>query len=307
VGIRKPAWSNRALSNNRLIAVLPAYNEENAIAKVLIKTERHVDKIVVVDDGSNDLTPEIAKRLGATVLSHGSNRGKGAALRTGIEYAKGQLEFDVLITLDSDSQHNPDEIELVAKPILQGNADVVIGVRPMESGVMPRERIIGNKILDGVTNAASRGNGKLHDTQSGFRAYSFAALKKIDFSQSNMAVESQTLVDAVSSGLRIEEVPISTTYDGIVAKRSRASHFSQVLDYALSRTVAGSPLLYLGFPGLVAILLGVAAGVRVVSIFVHSQQIAAGTALISVMLIIVGAVMAATAMIIKLLKIQAAT
>jgi glycosyltransferase involved in cell wall biosynthesis len=287
-----------------LIAVLPAYNEENSIAKVLVKTQHHVDKIIVVNDGSNDLTAEIARQLGTTVLTHESNKGKGAALRTGIEYAKGNLRFEALVTLDSDSQHDPDEIDRVVRPIWEGRADVTIGVRPMEPSIMPRDRIIGNKILDGVTNAASGTNSNLHDTQSGFRAYSFASLEKIDFSQHNMAVESQTLVDAVSSGLRVVEVPISTTYDGIRAKRSRASHFSQVLDYVLTRTVAGSPLLYLGLPGLAAILFGIIAGVRVVSIFVRSQQIAAGSALISIMLIIVGSVMIATGMIIKLLQIQ---
>jgi len=290
------------ISSRKIVAVLAAYNEEKSIAKVILTTEKLVDKIIVVDDGSRDLTGDIAKRLGVAVLTHESNRGKGAALRSGIDLAKKE-GFDILVTLDSDSQHDPKEIPLVVEPILQGNADLVIGVRPMDSGVMPRERIVGNKLFDAMSNQKS--GEKLHDTQSGFRAYSASALDKIKFVENGMAIESQTLLDAVNAGLRIKEIPVSTTYDGITPKRSRLGHFSHVLDYIITRTVADSPLLYLGLPGIIAVLIGIVAGLRVVEIFVGNHQIAAGTALVAVTLIIIGAVLIATSMIIKLLKIQA--
>jgi len=289
------------ISGRKIVAVLAAYNEEKSIAKVILETEKFVNKIIVVDDGSKDLTGDIAKRLGVIVLTHESNRGKGAALRSGIELAK-KDGFDVLVTLDSDSQHDPKEIPLVVEPILQGSADLVIGVRPMDSNIMPRERIVGNKIFDAMSK---KGGEKLHDTQSGFRAYSSSALDKIKFVENGMAIESQTFLDAVNAGLRIKEVPVSTTYEGITAKRSRLGHFSHVLDYMITRTVADSPLLYLGLPGIIAVLIGIVAGLRVVQIFVGNHQIAAGTALVAVTLIIIGAVLIATSMIIKLLKIQA--
>jgi glycosyltransferase involved in cell wall biosynthesis len=290
------------ISSRKIIAVLAAFNEEKSIAKVILETEKSVNRIIVVDDGSHDLTGDIARRLGVTVLAHESNLGKGAALRSGVELAKKE-GFDILVTLDSDSQHDPKEIPLVIEPILSGSADLVIGVRPMESSIMPRERIVGNKLFDAMSNP-KRGE-KLHDTQSGFRAYSAAALDKIKFVENGMAIESQTLMDAVKAGIRIKEVSISTTYAGITAKRSRLSHFSHVLDYMITRTVADSPLLYLGLPGIIAVLIGIVAGLRVVQIFVGNHQIAAGTALVAVTLIIIGAVLIATSMIIKLLKIQA--
>jgi glycosyltransferase involved in cell wall biosynthesis len=237
-------------------------------------------------------------------LTHESNEGKGSALRTGVDYAKKELKFDILVTIDSDSQHDPADIPRLLDPLIQGSADIVIGVRPMEAGVMPRDRIIGNKLLDAMSNRSN--SDKHRDTQSGFRAYTARALDKIHFVEDGMAVESQTYIDAVSAGLRIVEVPVFTTYAGIPRKRGRLNHFSQIVDYLLTRTIADSPLLYLGLPGFVGIVIGVLAGVRVVQIFVNNhQQIAAGTALISVTFIIIGAVLIATSLIIKLLKIQA--
>ena len=286
----------------KVVAVIPAYNEERSIARVIIGTEKVVDKVIVVNDGSTDLTGEISNRLGITTVRHDKNEGKGAALRDGIEYAKRDVDFDVLVTLDADLQHDPSEIPKVLEPIIRGNADMVVGFRPMDASIMPRERIAGNKIFDAMSNR----NGEIiRDTQSGFRAYSKAALSKIKFMEDGLAIESQTFIDAVNVGLRIKEVPVSTTYEGIVQKRSALRHFNHVLDYIITRTVANSPLLYLGLPGIISILLGIVAGLRVIQIFVDNhQQIAAGTALIAVTLIIVGAVLVATSMILKLLRIQ---
>ena len=291
-------------STCKIVAVIPVFDEEKSIARVLIETSRFVNDIIVVDDGSDDLSGEISRRMGFKTLEHELNQGKGSALRSGILYARKNLSYDVLVTLDADLQHSPLDIPELVKPIVNQEADVVIGVRPMDSKIMPRERIAGNKLFDAMSN--TQNEEKLHDTQSGFRAYSWKALEQIQFLENGMAIESQTFIDAVAAGLKIKEVPISTTYEGIVQKRSRVNHFSQVFDYLISRTVADSPLLYLGFPGVVAILFGVLAGLRVVQIFINNhQQIAAGTALIAVTLIIIGAVLMATSLIVKLLKIQA--
>lgn len=280
--------------------MIPAYNEEKTIAKVILTTGKFVSKVIVVDDGSADLTGEIAERMGAITLRHRSNEGKGAALRTGVEYAKKE-SFDILVTLDADSQHDPNDIPRVVEPLLQKSADIVIGVRQMDSSVMPRDRIAGNKIFDVMTN---KNGSKIRDTQSGFRAYTFDALNKIKFIENGMAVESQTFVDALNSGLKIKEVPVFTTYEGIAPKRSRVRHFSQVLDYMITRTVADSPFLYMGLPGIAAVIIGIVAGLRVIAIFLNNHQIAAGTALIAIMLVIIGSVLMATSMVIKLLKIQ---
>ena len=111
------------ISGRRIAAVIPAFNEEKSIAKVLLLTHRSVDEIVVVNDGSSDLTGEIAKRLGYVTLDHKRNEGKGAALRTGVEYLQKQNNFDILVTIDSDLQHDPTEIPRLVEPIVQGSAD----------------------------------------------------------------------------------------------------------------------------------------------------------------------------------------
>ena len=215
--------------------MIPAINEEKSIGRVVLLTQKNADIVIVVDDGSTDLTGDIAEKLGAITLRHGSNRGKGAALRTGIDYAIKELQFDVLVTLDSDLQHDPNEIPKVTKPILENQADLVIGVRPMTTEIMPRERIVGNKILDRLSNVGDR--ERHQDTQSGFRAYNRVALTMIKFIEEGLAIESQTYIDAVAAGLRIIEIPISTTYSGIMPKRSQIYHFSQILDYFLRRTI----------------------------------------------------------------------
>ena len=115
------------------------------------------------------MTGEIAAGLGALVMRNDENLGKGRALATLISATRG-LKPGVIVTIDADDQHDPGDIPKVAEPVLKGEADIVIGVRPMVSGSMPRERIVGNKMLDGLTSA--KAGETLHDTQSGFRAYS---------------------------------------------------------------------------------------------------------------------------------------
>jgi glycosyltransferase involved in cell wall biosynthesis len=283
------------------VVLIPAFNEEKTIAKVIVQAKKYADEIIVVDDGSTDSTAMIAEALGATLIRHRSNMGKGAALRSLVEEAR-KREAAVFITMDADGQHDPKEIPSIAEPVLKGEADIVIGMREMTAGSAPRERIVGNRVLDAIISVKAGRNIK--DTQSGFRAYSAKALHTIDFKQEGMAVETQTLIDAANAGLRIVEVPVSTTYEGIKARRNPAMHFSSILDYILSRTVVDSPLLYLGLPGLVSVLLGVVAGLIVIDTFFRTRLIAIGTALISAILIIIGIVALATALILKFLKVQ---
>ena len=195
---------------------IPAFNEEASIAKVIAGARNFADEIIVVDDGSTDATPMIAQALGVTLVRHKTNMGKGAALKTLMVEAKARKP-KVVVTMDADGQHDPREIPLVSEPILNGEADIVIGVRSTE-GVMPRERVIGNKVLDMATSG--KAGVKLEDTQSGFRAYSRRALDLLDFSVKGMAVESQTLIDASKAELRIVGVPVSTTYGGVKRKRN---------------------------------------------------------------------------------------
>jgi len=111
----------------RTLILIPAYNEELTVGSVVALARKYGD-VLVVDDGSTDRTSEIAQRAGAVVIRHPVNRGKGAALKTGFEYALSR-EYEVVVTLDADGQHNPDEIPLLMEPIIRGEADLVIGSR----------------------------------------------------------------------------------------------------------------------------------------------------------------------------------
>ena len=109
-----------------ITAIVPAYNEEIAIGSVVIRTSEFVDRVIVVDDGSTDNTAYIAEKAGAEVIKHPHNQGKGAALKTGFQVMH---ETDIFLTIDGDGQHNPQEIPLLIKPIVDGEADLVNGSR----------------------------------------------------------------------------------------------------------------------------------------------------------------------------------
>jgi len=111
-----------------IIACIPAFREDASIARVIVKTLRYVDRVIVCDDGSPDMTAEIAERLGVEVIRHERNLGYGAALCSLFKRAR-ELDPDVMVTLDADLQHDPDEIPKVLSPILRSEADVVIGSR----------------------------------------------------------------------------------------------------------------------------------------------------------------------------------
>ncbi|AKB16441.1 glycosyltransferase family 2 protein [Methanosarcina thermophila] len=150
-----------------ITVVLPAYNEEVSIGSIVLLTSQYADNVIVVDDGSSDRTAEVAGKAGAEVVRHETNRGKGAALKTGFT-AAADLGADVIVTMDSDGQHNPAEIPRLVAPILKGEADMVNGSRYL-NGLdknTPAYRRVGQTILDGVTNLNS--GLRITDSQSGF-------------------------------------------------------------------------------------------------------------------------------------------
>lgn len=281
--------------------MIPAYNEEGTIAKVVVNARPFVDAIIVCDDGSTDDTGLISKALGVQVLRHSRNLGKGDALRTLVAEAK-RLDARAAVTLDGDDQHDTADIQKVLAPVLSGEADMVIGARSMRFPEMPIDRVLGNRVIDAATGAAA-GAG-VYDTQSGLRAYSRKALATIEFTGRGMTVESQTIIEAVQAGLKIDQVPVSTRYWDQQKKRSRLGHFSEVLDYILSRTIVNNPLLYLGLPGLAAVVVGIAFGFQVLDIFTRHHQIAVGSGLLSVSLILLGAMAVSTSLILKLLSVR---
>jgi glycosyltransferase involved in cell wall biosynthesis len=157
----------------RTIVIIPAYNEEKTVGSIVKIAKKYADEVVVINDGSKDKTEEMAKKAGAKIIEHEKNKGLGKSLRDGFEYAL-ENDFDIIITLDADGQHDPKEIPKFIKAINEGY-DFVLGERDLSQ--YPLIKKIGNFFLNFMTNIIT--GTTLRDTESGFRAYSKDALKKI--------------------------------------------------------------------------------------------------------------------------------
>ncbi len=277
-----------------IVAAIPAYNEEYTIGKIILLSQKYVDKVLVCDDGSQDLTGEIAERLGAIVIRHEKNMGKGAALRSLFRKAL-ELGADVVVTLDADNQHDPNDIPRLIKPILTGEVDIVNGSRFLGdiNDEIPLHRKIGNKFLSKLTNTA--GNVNVTDTQSGFRAYSRKALEQIEISTDGIGVDTEIILKA--KGLRIKEVPITCRYKGIRVKRNPFKHGFEVLATILNYIAEKRPLLMVGAPGLIAFIGGFFILFYVIYRYFQIRQLALGTMLLAITSIIVGVFAMFTALI----------
>ena len=204
-------------ADRTVAVVIPAYQAAATIAEVVSRTSRAVPgaTVYVVDDGSTDDTSGAGRGRGATVLVHPRNRGKGAALATGIAAALAG-GADVIITLDADGQHPPEEIPGLAAPVLAGEADLALGARA-RTGAMPWGRRCTNWLSAAL--ASRIGGVAVPDAQSGFRALSRRAAQAVRPGQQGYDFETAFLLAALGQGLRVRFVPVSTVYDG------RPSHF----------------------------------------------------------------------------------
>jgi len=281
---------------NMIIAGIPAYNEEKTIAKVVLLAKRHVDVVIVCDDGSKDLTADIAESLGAKVLKHGKNVGKGAALKS-IFRASREIGADLLVTLDADGQHDPNEVPGLIRPILDNQADIVIGSRIKRRSEMPMYRQIGNRMLDFFTNAGSK--NKVMDTQSGFRAYSRKAIQEIGITEMGLGVDSQILMHAEERKLRVIERVVTCSYELQTSKRSPITHAIGVLVSILNVTAEKKPLLYLGVPSAILLLFGTFLTVWLLNLYVSGNGFSVTMAVFAMATTLVGLLLAFTAIILK--------
>lgn len=198
----------------KLLILIPAYNEEKTLGKVIktlpkkIKGITHKE-VVVINDGSKDKTADVAHKLPCTLITHYINRGLGGALGTGFEYAR-KNSFDILITFDADGQHAPEDIEPVLRPIIRGKADISIGSRLMDPKGMPWYRIMGIWGLNIFTFLFFW--VWTTDSQSGLRAFSQKAIGTIYIKSNKMEVSSEFFNEAQTHNLKIQEVPIRSIY-----------------------------------------------------------------------------------------------
>ena len=241
----------------RITAILPAFNEKLSIGSMVIETKKYVDRVIVVDDGSDDNTSEIAELAGAEVIKHQPNKGKGAALKAGFNAAENS---DIIVTLDSDGQHDPSEIPRIVAPIISGEADIVNGSRYLNGDKKdtPHYRRIGQTVLDKATQINS--GLKITDSQSGFRAFARHTLPIFKFNSVDFGIESEMLMDAANAGLRIKEVEIGVRYDLDGSTKNPISHGLEVLVRILQDIEFNRPLFYFTLPGSIISIVGITLG-----------------------------------------------
>jgi GT2 family glycosyltransferase len=281
-----------------VVVGIPAFNEEKTIGRVVLEAQKFADAVVVCDDGSADLTGEIAERLGAAVIRHGRNLGYGAAVKSLLVHA-GELGADVLVTLDADGQHNPNEIPNIVKPIVQGVADVVIGSRFVDaSGTveMPLYRRFGARLIAKLVNGSSKKG--VRDAQSGFRAYNRQALGRLSVLEAGMGASIEILLEATKHDLKICEVPSSCKYhNGDVATSTKhpVMHGMGVVMSIVRLIVEEKPLTVLGIPGVLCLLAGISFGVWMLQLYATEHLIVTNIALASISFVLIGFFMLSTA------------
>ena len=292
------ASSTISLQKPIVIVGIPAFNEEASIARTVLEAQKFSDAIIVCDDGSTDMTSEIAHRLGAEVVKHNRNLGYGSAINSLFNKA---LEFDadILVTIDADGQHTASEIPQVIEPIIKGNADVVIASRFIDqkgAAEMPTYRKIGAKIITKLVNSSTR--TAISDSQSGFRAYNHQALKRLRFSEVGMGASIQILLEASKNNLRITEVAGTCKYNlnkGSKSKENPVTHGVGVIMSIVKLVVEEHPLMFLGLPGIIALVTGTTFGVWMMNLYVAEGRIVTNIALASIGFLLLGCFMVSTA------------
>jgi glycosyltransferase involved in cell wall biosynthesis len=285
-----------------IVAGIPAFNEEKTIARVVLGAQKRAHIVVVCDDGSTDLTGEIAERLGAVVVRHERNKGYGAAVQSLFRQAQ-TFKADVFVTLDADGQHNPDEIPRLIKPIKDGVAEVVLGSRFLDkngTSEMPTYRQLGVKVITKLSNGSDK-NG-ISDSQSGFRAYSKRAIESLgSISEKGMGASIELLKAIKKNRLKVLEVPITCKYsndDGIKTSTENGfTHGMGLLASLIKLVVEDRPLPFLGIPGILSLSAGIFFGVWMLSIYSARHVIETNIALAALAFVLIGFFLLLTAVI----------
>ena len=272
---------------------IPAYNEGKNIASILLRLKNISEHIIVCDDGSSDLTSEIAEKLGAIVVTHTKNLGYGAAIKTIFLKAQ-EINADALVTFDADGQHKIEDIDKILVPIKNNKADIVIGSRFLnDKQKISKYRKIGIKTITELTNITS--GTKITDSQSGFRGYNRKTLENIKLTESGMGISTEILIKAKKSNFKIIEVPIIVSYEGETSTHNSIIHGSSVIISTLKYVAMERPLTFYGIPGLVFLIIGVSFGLWAIQIFTNEGVLITNITLISMGGVILGMVMMITA------------
>jgi glycosyltransferase involved in cell wall biosynthesis len=285
-------------NTSRILVCIAAYNESSKIGEIVNRARTYASEVIVCDDGSIDDTGKEAQTAGATVIRHSVNKGYGSAIKTLFQAAK-QKNADVMVTLDADGQHDPDQIPGLVEPILNEGFDIVIGSRFLNTRdrqKVPSYRSFGIKTLTLLTKAASYRN--ITDAQSGFRAYSKAALSQIQLNEGGMAVSAEILLRASNRNLSIKEVPVTISYDlegtsSMNPISQGATVFRSILQFVSIR----HPLLFYGVPGIIMLIFATSFFAQALAIFSETRYVSTPLVLLAIGASVIGVVLLITGII----------
>jgi len=287
------------LTNMFVVACIPAFNEEKNIGGVVVKALKFVDRVVVCDDGSSDLTGDIARGLGAIVVRHERNMGYGATLKSLFHEAM-RLGADIVVTLDGDGQHDPRDIPRLLRRLERGDTDIVIGSRFVEGGKSeaPYWRENGIKF---ISKFVSNDKITFTDAQSGLRAYNRKVLESITLTEDGMGVSTEILLKAQESGIKVSEVPVSISYTADSSAHNPLLHGFEVVLSTLKYMSIRRPLLFYGLPGFIFLCLATIFWSIALRIYTITHTIRISVSLIAIGTSIIGLMLMTTSIILWVL------
>jgi len=211
------------------IAVLiPAYNAEASLSELVHRLREVAGEVqvIVVDDGSMDRTGEVAVSLGASLLQHERNRGKGAALQTGFQWVKNLAGIEFVLTIDADLQHQPEDIPKFLEMQHRTGADIIVGWRERRGTGMPLHRMLSNTITSSLVGI--RTGIAIKDSQCGFRLIRKSVLGQIQLESAGYEAETEFLLKAAREGCTIDFVPVCTVYGN---EKSYMTHWTTTKNF----------------------------------------------------------------------------
>jgi len=250
------------LVEKRVLIGIPALNEEKTLQKIITEAKRHGD-VLVVDDGSKDNTLLISVKTGAKVSKHITNKGYGTSIHNIFQYAKKE-NYDVLVTIDSDGQHQPSEIPNFIQALK--NSDVVVGNRFMGNNTTPNYRKLGIKTISKLAG--------INDAQCGFRAYNKKAIQTItgNIFETKMGASIEILKVSQNNNLKIIEIPCTVSYNKTEHSQNPLSHGLDVIRALFWSIIWDKPLKTLLPTGLLFLITAMITGIQTITFTFNSTQ-----------------------------------